>query len=100
VESSKKHSHAPSINSDVLYNIVKGQIAPNEVNVSDAVLIGEKMENAFRNSLPSGFHAKISSQVKRSMTVGDKTVLIRDNLLSSAYGWTEATAAAGTHVPI
>ena len=29
-----------SINSDVLYNTVNGQVAPNEVSVDDAVLIG------------------------------------------------------------
>ena len=29
-----------SINSDVFYNIVNGPVAPNEVSVSDAVLIG------------------------------------------------------------
>ncbi len=38
----EKHSHPLAVNSDVLFNIVNGQVAPNEVNVSDAVLIGEK----------------------------------------------------------
>ena len=37
-------------------------VAPNEINVSDAVLIAEKMARSFCNSLPSGFHARISSQ--------------------------------------
>ena len=60
----EKHSHPLSINSDVLYNIVNGQVAPNDVNVSEAVLTGEKMSHSFCNSLPSGFHANISSQMK------------------------------------
>ena len=34
------------------------------VNVKDSVVIGEKMASSFRNSFPTGFHAKISSQVK------------------------------------
>ena len=50
----EKHSHPLSINSDVLYNIVNGQVAPNKVNVSDAVFIGEKMAYSFCTSLPSG----------------------------------------------
>jgi len=46
-------------NSHELYNIVNGQVARNEFNDSEAVLIGEKMANSFRNSLSSGFHAVI-----------------------------------------
>ena len=56
-----QNSHPLLISSDVLYNIVSGQVAPNEVNIGDAVLIGEKMAHSFCNySLPSGFHATIS----------------------------------------
>ena len=51
----------------------------NEANVSDAVPNGEKVANLFRNSLPNGRHAKMSSQVKtmeqfkRCMKVCKKT---------------------------
>jgi len=63
--------------------------------------------HSFCNPLPSGFRAKISSQVKtmeqlkRGIKVGDKTAFDLEsiNLLSSAYGWTKATVAAGTHIP-
>jgi len=41
----EKHSHPLSINCDVLYNIVNGPVAPNEVNVRDAIFIGENMTN-------------------------------------------------------
>lgn len=74
------HSHPLIIESEVLYNIVNGQIAPKEVNVHDALVLGEKMSNSFRNALPSRFHGKISSpvktmeQLKRGMKVGGKTV--------------------------
>lgn len=75
-----KHSHPLEVESEVLYNIVNGQVAPKEVNVQDALVTGEKMASYFRNSLPSGFHAKINNQVKtmehlkRGMKVGSKTV--------------------------
>ena len=49
---------------NVLYNIVDGKIAPPAVNVADAVSIGDNTMSVFRRSLPSGFHAKMSSPVK------------------------------------
>ena len=55
----EKHPHPSSIKSGVLYNIVNGQVALNEVKVSDAGIIGEKMATSFHNSLSSGFHAMI-----------------------------------------
>jgi len=67
------------MNIDVLYNIVKGQVALNEVNVSDAVLIDEIMANSFRNSPSPEFYAKSFSQVKamfrlkRGLKIGEKT---------------------------
>ena len=42
--------------------IVNGKIAPPAVNVADAVSIGDKMLSVFRRSLPSVFHAKMSSE--------------------------------------
>ena len=52
------------IESDVLYNIVHGQVVPAVVNVSDALSLGAQMVTDFRQSLPAGFHAKLSSPVK------------------------------------
>lgn len=75
-----KHSHPLVVESEVLYNIVNGQVAPEEVNVADAVAIGEGMLKAFHNSLPAGFHAKITSRVKtmeilkRGIKIGNKTI--------------------------
>ena len=59
-----KHSHPLTVDSPVLYNIINGQIAQEEINVVEAVIIGEKIATAFMNSLPTGFHAKISTPVK------------------------------------
>ena len=53
-----KCSHPLVIESDVLYNIVNGQVAPAVVNVSDALALGALMVTAFRKPLPAGFHAK------------------------------------------
>ena len=59
-----KCSHPLEIESDVLYNIVNGQVVPAVVNVSDALALGAMMVTDFRQSLPAGFHAKLSSPVK------------------------------------
>ena len=59
-----KCSHPLETESDVLYNIVNGQVAPAVVNVSDALVLGALMLTDFRKSLPAGFHAKLSSPVK------------------------------------
>ena len=64
-------SHTLEIESYVLYNIHNGQVAPTIVNVSDSLAI---------ESLPIGFHAKLSSPVnttghlKRGVKIGDKVV--------------------------
>ena len=42
-------SHPFEIESDVLYNIVNGQVAPAVVNVSDALALGPLMVTAFCN---------------------------------------------------
>ena len=76
-----KHSHPGTVQSEVLYNIVNGQVGPADVNVDDAVDIGQTMAGSFRNTLPNGFHGKISNQVKtmeqlkRGIKVSGKTVV-------------------------
>ena len=39
-----------------LCNIVNGQVAPDSVNVQNALQIGEQQSNDFSASLPQGFH--------------------------------------------
>ena len=52
----------------------------NDVNVDEAVDIGQIMASSLRNTLPNGFHGKISNQVKtmeklkRGIEVGGKTI--------------------------
>ena len=75
-----RRSHPLEIESDVLYNIVNGQVAPAVVNVSDALSLGALMVTDFRKSLPAGFHTKISSPVKtmeklkHGIKIGDQVV--------------------------
>ena len=75
-----KCSHPLDTESDILYNIHNGQVAPTIVNVSDSLAFGGTMATAFQNSLPTGFHAKLSSPVntfehlKRGVKIGDKVV--------------------------
>ena len=75
-----KCSHPLEIESDVLYNIVNGQVSPAVVNVSDALSLGALMVTDFRKSLPVGFHAKLSSPVKTMeklkhvIKIGDQVV--------------------------
>ena len=63
---------------NVLYNIVNGKIYPPAVKVADAVSIGDNTLSVFRRSLPSGFHAKMSSPVK-TMDYLKRGVKMREN---------------------
>ena len=72
--------HPLEIESDVLYNIVHGQVAPAVVNVSDALSLGALMVTDCRKSIPAGSHAKLSSPVKtmeklkHGIKIGDQVV--------------------------
>ena len=71
---------------NVLCNIVNGKIAPPAGNVADAVSIGDNTLSVFRRSLPSGFHATMSSPVKimdylkRGVKMGEKTVFDAESI--------------------
>ena len=71
---------------NVLYNIVNGKIAPPAVNEADAVSIGDNTMSVFRRSLPSGFHANMSSPVKtmdylkRGVKIREKTVFDAESI--------------------
>ena len=77
----RKHSHPLTHPSDSLYNIVNGQVvSETEVNVQDAVAIGQDMRTSFASSLPGGFHRPIKKTVKtrqvlkRGVKIKGKTV--------------------------
>ena len=79
-----KHSHPLNVDSNALYNIANGQVSLDDVNVPDAMRIGEQMVASFKKYLTKGFHGKISSPVKtmekfkQGIKVGDKTVFDLD----------------------
>ena len=56
--------HPPSI-----VNIVTGRIAPDSVNVDNAIAIGTKQLKEFESALPEGFHNTISKKVTTMATM-------------------------------
>eukprot|EP00745_Piridium_sociabile_P013977 TRINITY_DN2058_c0_g1_i7.p1 TRINITY_DN2058_c0_g1~~TRINITY_DN2058_c0_g1_i7.p1 ORF type:complete len:474 (+),score=89.64 TRINITY_DN2058_c0_g1_i7:286-1707(+) len=74
----RKHSHPLTDPSESLYNINNGQVASaNNVNIQDAVKIGQEMQKTFLSSLPDGFHNPIKKKVK-TMQVLMKSVKVND----------------------
>ena len=59
----EKYSHPLEDDSPHLYNPVTGQIVSAKVNVSDSLVIGEKMERQFIASLPEGFTILLAAQL-------------------------------------
>ena len=77
----RKHPHPLTHQSDSLYNIVNGQVvSETEVNVQDAVEIGQDTRTSFASSLPGCFHHPIRKTVeimqvlKRGVKINGKTV--------------------------
>ena len=44
-------------------HIINGRVAPEEVNVDDALAIGQGMAHKFMGNLPKGFHTPIKREV-------------------------------------
>ena len=76
----EKHSHPLTEQHDSLYNICNGHVAPDTVNVQDALRIGEEQSSEFSLSLSNNFHPTIKKKVKtmevikRSVTVKGKAI--------------------------
>ena len=58
------YPHPLEDNRPHLYNPATGQIASTDVNVADSIVIGEKFERDFIESLPDGFYKAINSPIK------------------------------------
>ena len=69
-------SHPLHCDSDKLFNIENGQCASEEINVHNALQIGEKQMKEFIKNLPDGFHLVIEKLVK-TMQQMKKAVLIQ-----------------------
>ncbi|CAL8305583.1 unnamed protein product [Arctogadus glacialis] len=80
MEEFQHHSHPLKENQQILYNIVNGQVAPDSVNVQNALHIGEQQSKDFADSLPEGFHSPIGKRIttmevmKKALTVKGKPI--------------------------
>ena len=63
-EELQKRSHPLIVNPTDLYNIVKGQVAPTNVNVQDELHIASTQSEKFAALLPGAFHSKIERKMK------------------------------------
>ena len=71
-----KYSHPLNEQHRGIYNICNGQVAPDTVNVQDALAIGSQQIKRFSASLSSAFHATIKKNVK-SMEAMKKAVHVK-----------------------
>ena len=55
--------------SEELVHLFNGLVAPKDINVHDALCIGEKSLANVLNSLPDGFHNPLNQQVKTMQTM-------------------------------
>ena len=62
---------------DALTNIITGHVAPDRVNVDDALIIGDRMAAEFTAGLPQGFHIPLKKNVI-TMEVAKKGLKIQD----------------------
>ena len=77
----KKYTNPLCVNpDDELINIVTGRVAPDSVNVDDALCIGSAMAAEFSAALPGGFYQPLKKKVntmetsKRTIKMGGKNV--------------------------
>ena len=77
----KKYTNPLCMNPDEeLINIVTGRVAPDSVNIDDALCIGSAMAEEFSAALPGGFYQLLKKKIvtmgalKRSIRVGGKNV--------------------------
>lgn len=84
----QKHAHPLTDTSTDLMNIVNRQVANEQINVADSVLIGEHMMGEFVKSLPDGFHNSIPGKIKtmeamkKGVQVGEKMTYDMEALFS------------------
>ena len=80
IEQLIQHSHPLHADSEKLFNIVNGQCASEDINVYNALKIGELQMKEFISNLPDGFHfviekrVKTMQQMKKSVVVQGKAI--------------------------
>lgn len=85
-EEIERHIHPLKSDSDRLVNVVNGHLAPDTVNVQNAVEIGELMAVKFQQKLPGGFYDPIKKSVitlevlQKGVKLGDRTLYDMEKL--------------------
>ena len=74
------HPLKPEIHPKQLVNVVNGSLAPSQVNVDQAIIIGHSQLIDFEKSLPTGFWESIQKNVK-TMAVTKKGIAIGPKVL-------------------
>ena len=72
----EKYSHPLNDQQPGVYNICKGQVAPDTANVQNALAIGSEQSRQFSASLSSEFHKTITKKVK-TMELLKKAVIAK-----------------------
>lgn len=72
----EKYTHPLNEQHSGVYNICNGQVAPDTVNVQDALAIGSEQSRQFSDSLSSNFHTTIKKKVK-TMVALKKAVTVK-----------------------
>ena len=70
----------PEIHPDPIVNVVTGILATSQVNVHEAIAIGEKQQEEFKEALPAGFWEEIKKKVK-TMAVMKKGIPMGPKIL-------------------
>ena len=84
----EKYSHPLNDQQPGVYNICNGQVAPDTVNVQNALAIGSEQSRQFSTSLSSEFHKTIKKKVKtmellkKAVTVKGKAIYDIETLFS------------------
>ena len=84
----EKYPHPLNEQHPRLYNICNSQVAPDTVNVQDALAIGSEQSQQFSSSLSSNFHTIIKKKVKtmealkKAVTVNGKAIYDVETLFS------------------
>ena len=75
-----------------LLNIVTGAVAPQDVNIDRAVMLGQEQIETFESSWPEGFYNTIKRQVvtfsgnRKAVKIGDVTIVDQEAIYARVMG--------------
>ena len=92
------HTNPLTSTADRLVNVTNGCVVSDNVNVADAVAIGQRMAAEFQESLPDGLHRPVRAQVytmeivPKCMKFGDQTIYNTEKLCTATHFFEEKFA--------